>query len=171
MFSYLHIIVGSSLIVLFISLFIFHLDTRHSLTNEEVYCGLVIISIGSFGLYSIKKGISLTNMTAILILNFFGCVFAGIIISLSSVRIIMLQQVHENYKTMRQEDLRMIPSLNCTKDVIESFQLKKTPKVFGIQTSTPSPAEIKYHIEQCEIMKMETINEANELLSSSTGIY
>ena len=83
----------------------------------------------------------------------------------------MLQQVHENYKTMRQEDLRMIPSLNCTKDVIESFQLKKTPKVFGIQTLTPSQAEIKYHIEQCEIMKMETINEANELLSSSTGIY
>ena len=83
----------------------------------------------------------------------------------------MLQQVHENYKIMRQEDLMMIPTLNCTKDVIESFELKKTPKVFGIPTSTPSPAEIKYHIEQCEIMKIETINEANELLSSSTGIF
>ena len=78
MFSYLHIVVGSCLIILFIALFIFHLDTRHSLTNEEVYCGLVIISIGSFGLYSIKKGISLTNLTALLILNFFGKLFAYI---------------------------------------------------------------------------------------------
>ena len=63
----------------------------------------------------------------------------------------------------------MIPTLNCTKDVLESFSTSRTPKIFGYQTSTPSPAEIKYNIEQCELMKMETINEANEVLATSTG--
>ena len=70
---------------------------------------------------------------------------------------------------MKQEDLLLLPKLNCTKDVLESLHSKNYPKIFGSVASTPSPEEVKYNIEQCEIMKLEGINDANQFLASGSG--
>ena len=50
----------------------------------------------------------------------------------------------------------------------ESLHHKNLPKTFGQSIlSPPSAEEIKYNIQQCEIMKIEAINEANQALSSA----
>ena len=169
MLSYLHIILGSSLIVFFIILCTFSFDTRHSLTCEEIYCGFIFVAIGLFGLHTMKN-INLTSLTSFMILNIFGCLFASIVVILSCVRIFMIDRVHENYIMMKQEDLLLLPKLNCTKDVLESLHTQNYPKIFGKVSSTPTPMEIKFNIEQCELMKLEGINDANEFLSSGSGI-
>ena len=55
---------------------ILSLDTRHSLTCEELYCGLVFITVGVFGLYTVRH-VNITSLTPFMILNIFGCIFAG----------------------------------------------------------------------------------------------
>ena len=174
-------------VVIFVALFTFSFDSRHTLTFEEIYCGFVFIGIGVFGLYTLKR-VSLTCLTPFMILNIFGCIFALITMVLACVRIFMLDRRHENYLMMKQEDLLILPKLNCTKDVIgkcyltmldirqnivacaESLHHKNLPKTFGQSIlNPPSAEEIKYNIQQCEIMKIEAINEANQALSSAAG--
>ena len=45
---------------------------------------------------------------------------------------------------------------------------RNAPKVFG-RSHTPSPAEIKTNIEECERMKIESIRDAEEILSTGTS--
>ena len=96
----------------------------------------------------------------------------------------MMDKVHDNYLLMRQQDLILLPKLNCTQDVmgkikqpeliliesLESLQHNRNaPKVFGQMTHTPSPAEIKTNIEECEKMKIESIKDAEEVLSTGAS--
>ena len=74
--SVIQIISGISSFILFIILSILSLDTRHSLTCEELYCGLVFITVGVFGLYTVRH-VNITSLTPFMILNIFGCIFAG----------------------------------------------------------------------------------------------
>ena len=104
-------------VLFFITLFTFSFDSRHSLTCEEIYCGLVFIGIGLFGLYTIKT-VNLVSLTPFMILNIFGVIFASVMMTLACVRIFMMDRVHDNYLLMKQEDLILLPKLNCTQDVI-----------------------------------------------------
>ena len=156
-FSILQIVLGVSSLLFFMALFIFALDTRHSLTCEEIYCGLAFICIGAFGLYTVKH-INMTSLTPFMILNIFGCIFAGILLTLATVRILMLDRLQQDILIMKQQDLALLPGLNCTKDVLESTRAdQRTPNIFGAVRDSPSPAQIKHNIEECERMKLENI--------------
>ena len=67
----MQIFLGVGSFVIFFILLSFYLDTRHSLTCEELYCGFAFICIGCFGLYAVRN-ISLATITSFLILNIFG---------------------------------------------------------------------------------------------------
>ena len=156
-FSILQIIIGVTSFLFFLALFIFSLDTRHSLTCEEIYCGLAFLCIGAFGLYTVKH-VNMTSLTPFMILNIFGCIFAGLLLGLATVRILMLDRLQENILSMKQQDLVILPGLNCTKDVLESVTAdQRTPNIFGAVRETPSQAQIKNNIEECERMKLENI--------------
>ena len=114
-------------VIIFVALFTFSFDSRHTLTFEEIYCGFVFIGIGVFGLYTLKR-VSLTSLTPFMILNIFGCIFALITMVLACVRIFMLDRRHENYLMMKREDLLILPKLNCTKDVIGKCYLTMLEK-------------------------------------------
>ena len=157
--SILQIIIGVTSFLFFLALFIFSLDTRHSLTCEEIYCGLAFLAIGAFGLYTVKQ-VKMTSVTItpFIILNIFGCIFAGILLALAAVRILMLDRLQENILSMKQQDLVILPTLNCTKDVLESVRAdQRTPNIFGAVRETPSESQIKKNIEECERMKLENI--------------
>ena len=168
-FSVLQILLGVTSFLFFMALFIFSLDSRHSLTCEEIYCGLAFVCIGAFGLYTVKH-INMTSLTPFMILNIFGCIFAGILLALATVRILMLDRLQENIISMKQQDLVLLPSLNCTKDVLESVRSdQRTPNIFGAVRERPGPAEIKHNIEECEIMKLENIR--SNLLLPQHALY
>jgi len=159
MFSGLQILVGVCSILFFFILFSLSFDARHTLTFEEIYCGLVFIGIGVFGFYTVRR-VSETSLTPFLVLNIFGCIFAGLLLVLALVRIYMLDKVQEKYVTLRQEDLLQFPKLNCTKDVLETIYHKKF--------TTPSPEDIRNTINHCEKMKRDAIAEAQQILSSGS---
>ena len=70
----------------------------------------------------------------------------------------MLDRLQENILTIRQQDLDLLPALNCTKDVLESVGAKQErPNIFGVVGSSPSEEEIRHNIQQCELMKLENI--------------
>ena len=48
---------------------------------------------------------------------------------------------------------------------------RNAPRVFGQMSHTPSPAEIKTNIEECERMKIESIRDAEEILSTGASEY
>ena len=82
----------------------------------------------------------------------------SLLLALASARIFMLDRLQENIVTIRQQDLQLLPHLNCTKDVLESVRADQlTPNIFGAVRDRPSPAEIKHNIEECERMKLENI--------------
>ena len=82
----------------------------------------------------------------------------SILLVLASVRIVMMDRLQENIVTIRQQDLQLLPSLNCTKDVLESVgSRQERPNIFGVLGSTVTEEEIKHNIEQCELMKLENI--------------
>eukprot|EP00090_Calanus_glacialis_P000865 TRINITY_DN10614_c0_g1_i1.p1 TRINITY_DN10614_c0_g1~~TRINITY_DN10614_c0_g1_i1.p1 ORF type:complete len:440 (-),score=114.94 TRINITY_DN10614_c0_g1_i1:149-1468(-) len=159
MFSGLQILVGVCSILFFFILFTLSFDARHTLTFEEIYCGLVFIGIGIFGFYTVRR-LSVTSLTPFMVLNIFGCIFAGLLLVLALVRIYMLDKVQDKYLTLRQEDLLSFPKLNCTRDVLETIY----PKRF----TTPSPEVIRINIDHCEKMKRDAIAEAKEILSSGS---
>jgi len=157
MFSGLQILVGVCSILFFIFLFTLSFDARHTLTFEEIYCGFVFIGIGVFGFYTVKN-ISVTSLTPFMVLNIFGCLFAGLLLVLALVRIYMVDKVEQKYLTMKQEDLEYFPKLNCTKDVLET--------IYDKRFTTPSPEHIRTNIEHCEKMKRDAIEEAKYVLAS-----
>ena len=106
------------------------------------------------------KQVKMTSVTItpFIILNIFGCIFAGLLLGLATVRILMLDRLQENILSMKQQDLVILPTLNCTKDVLESVTAdQRTPNIFGAVRETPSQAQIKNNIEECERMKLENI--------------
>ena len=159
MFSALQILVGVCSILFFFILFTLSFDTRHTLTFEEVYCGFVFIGIGIFGFFTVRR-VSLTSLTPFMILNIFGCIFAGLLLVLALVRIYMIDKLEERFVHMKHEDLHHFPRINCTKDVLESInhQIK----------GTPAPDEIRNSIERCEEMKRDAIYEAEHMLSAGS---
>ena len=48
---------------------------------------------------------------------------------------------------------------------------RNAPRVFGQMSHTPSPADIKTNIEECERMKIESIRDAEEILSTGASEY
>jgi len=166
-FSILQIVIGVSSIVLFLLLLSLSLDSRHSLTFEELYCGLVFLCVGVFGLFTLKH-VTITSLTPFLILNFFACIFACLLLALASARIFMLDRLQENIVTIRQQDLQLLPRLNCTKDVLESVGAMRRPNIFGVVGSGPSSEEIRHNIQQCELMKLENMREAKEVVSGES---
>ena len=81
-------------VVIFVALFTFSFDSRHTLTFEEIYCGFVFIGIGVFGLYTLKR-VSLTCLTPFMILNIFGCIFAGVMVILAGVRMSVATKLYK----------------------------------------------------------------------------
>ena len=102
----------------------------------------------------------MTSLTPFMVLNIFGCIFAGLLLVLALVRIYMLDKVQDKYLTLRQEDLLSFPKLNCTRDVLETIY----PKRF----TTPSPEVIRINIDHCEKMKRDAIAEAKEIVYSGS---
>ena len=122
-----------------------------------IVAGLAFIFIGAFGLYTVKH-INITSLTPFMILNIFGCIFAGILLALASVRILMLDKMQEKMLMMKQQDLIILPRLNCTRDVLESVRGdQQSPNIFGVVRDRPSQAEIRHNIEECERMKLENM--------------
>lgn len=81
----------------------------------------------------------------------------SLLLALASARIFMLDRLQENIVTIRQQDLQLLPRLNCTKDVLESVGAMRRPNIFGVVGSGPSSEEIRHNIQQCELMKLENM--------------
>ena len=78
----------------------------------------------------------MTSLTPFMVLNIFGCLFAGLLVTLalircklmmikmltlttpSFIRIYMFDRVQEKGLAYRREDLRFLPTLNCTRFTI-----------------------------------------------------
>ena len=90
--SSMHIFIGIVCLLLFAILFTLSFDARHSLTCEEVYCGLLFIGIGVFGFYTLKR-VNVTSLTPFMVLNIFGFIFAGLLLCLALVRVYMFDKV------------------------------------------------------------------------------
>jgi len=160
--SSLQIFIGSLCLFLFVVLFSLSFDARHSLTFEEIYCGLLFIGIGLFGFYTVKH-LAVTSLTPYMLLNIFGCLFAGLLVTLALIRIYMFDKMQEKGLAYRREDLRFLPTLNCTRDVLEDI-VDLSAVDYTKRHTTPSPEDVERSIRNCERLREEELRDARTVL-------
>jgi len=137
-------------------------DARHSLTFEEVYCGLLFIGIGLFGFYTVKH-LAVTSLTPFMVLNIIACLFSGLLITLALIRIYMFDTVQEKGLAYRREDLKFLPTLNCTRDVLEDI-VDLSAVDYTRRHTTPSPEDVERSIRNCERMREHELRDARMVL-------